>query len=323
MSQRNWAMLGIILLLAGSCEAATGDPTNNRTDRQAAPADKGAKLSGTSNSSEINLVKSQIGRIAHAVESLNAKIPNQDDSAQRSATAEEWGSKWALGMLIVATIETAITGLGVLLVWKTLGASRRAAREAKRAADAAEKSIKVARNVGRAQARAYVHISDIGIFFSGDVEEDSDTPAIVITASNTGQSPALEFKWTPALQYICGDKIRQQSLAEMQTRGLKIPAHDEKQEREVIGRMEASDFIAEFDPPIPDSVAIRARIEFSYKDVFGVEFKDVAYFDGNARKADRFWIGGKEFRRWEGHLRPMPGWRNWEDRNPGTSTIQT
>lgn len=114
-----------------------------------------------------------LDRIAKAAEVANSKSPPpRDDSPQRSAAAEEWAAKFALAMVIVAAIETAVTALGVYLVGKALGASRdaateaqRAANEAKRQADAAEKSIKVTRNIGRAQVRAYLNVETVDISF--------------------------------------------------------------------------------------------------------------------------------------------------------------
>src|SRR5690242_15962882 len=61
-------------------------------------------------------VQSDIHTIAAAAKSVDAKVPVPDDSTRRAASAAEWASNWALGMLIVAGLETLVTLIGVILV---------------------------------------------------------------------------------------------------------------------------------------------------------------------------------------------------------------
>ena len=83
----------------------------------------------------------------------------------------------------IGAFEAILTAAGIFLVWRTLRASWAARDEAERAADAAEKSVKVARNIGRAQVRAYLSCSDSTYFVH------SSGITVWPRFKNSGQSP--------------------------------------------------------------------------------------------------------------------------------------
>ncbi|WP_344185384.1 hypothetical protein, partial [Microbacterium flavum] len=131
-------------------------------------------------------------RIAGALEAEARKPPS--DYERRNVEAQEMVAAWTPWIAIVATLEMFITAAGVILVGFTLyhtkraaDASRDAADEAKRASNAAEKSIKVARDVGRAQVRAYLGFDVI----SGDIAPGRPIK-FHVRATNHGQSPAID-----------------------------------------------------------------------------------------------------------------------------------
>jgi hypothetical protein len=97
------------------------------------------------------LIQNQIERVARALEAANSKPQPRDDNGQRSAEAEEWGSKWAFGMLIIALLETVVTGVGGFLVYRTLLHTRRAA-------NATADQVVVARDTAQRELRAWVDI---------------------------------------------------------------------------------------------------------------------------------------------------------------------
>lgn len=120
-----------------------------------------------------------IRRIAAALEAANAH-PNANAEEQRAKDnlkAQQDMAKWARIMLFIAGTEIAITALGVVLVGFTLSAARRSAI-------AAEKSVKVTRNIGRAQSRAYLSAE------GADMYTQALSGRITIHIKNTGDTPA-------------------------------------------------------------------------------------------------------------------------------------
>lgn len=140
-----------LITLSGSVQS---QPINQHTDNGHAAEQRQHQPSSDLQRNDLVPIQHQIERVARALETANSKKPPRDDSGQRGANAEEWGSKWALGMLIVAGLETAITGLGVLLVFGTL-------RHTKRAADAARATVDAMESAKKQQLRAYVGVEAI------------------------------------------------------------------------------------------------------------------------------------------------------------------
>ena len=267
------AAAGLVSLAGG----VKGEPINQHasgqntaTQSQKVPAPKGQPSDNFS-------VQDQIHSMATALEGIEAKIPPQDDSAERSASAEEWGSKWALGMLIVAAIETAITGLGVYLVYRTLREAQRSADEARRAADAAEKSINVTRNIGQAQVRAYLAIENIkATFSSGGTFVD-----ILFSISNSGNSPARNVNYHVDVAYVCASSVESVNLGypyDTQS-GIIIPPKSSYGEISKTAHLPSfSSFLAKVG--MVYDIQIKTRVSLSYIDVFNTIIRRKYYFSG-------------------------------------------
>jgi hypothetical protein len=110
-------------------------------------------------------------------------------------------------MFFVGLFEALITLMGVILVWRTLVATRRAAIAAENAVNEAKNTSKVSREIGEAQVRAYLEIVEVRVSFvkwpPNPVPHDDYVlvPKFKISVENTGNSPALEFRWATTMIY--------------------------------------------------------------------------------------------------------------------------
>lgn len=111
----------------------------------------------------------------------------REKTDQRELAAQEWMAWLSFWMLIV-------TAFGVYFVAKTLKATHKTLAEAKSAtsaalhgANAAWETNKTTRELGIAQARAYVSIERCHL----EVDEDRQQVVVRINLKNSGQSPAL------------------------------------------------------------------------------------------------------------------------------------
>lgn len=112
------------------------------------------------------------------------KAQNEHERAEADLVAQTEMGLWALGMLVVTSAMAVVTGFGVYYVWKTLLATQRMALDA--------------REIGEAQARAYIHFEiktvEIGIpdgpYDSAKWASQNITVTVHGTLNNTGQSPA-------------------------------------------------------------------------------------------------------------------------------------
>ncbi len=178
------AAAGLALLSWG----VQGEPINKHTGGQNTAA-QGEKIPAQHrHPTPILTSQDQIHEVVTALKAIKSKIPPQDNSAKRSANAEEWGSIWALGMLIVAAIETAITGLGVYLVYRTLREAKRSADEARRAADAAENALMHSKQSSESELRAWLDIDTTLTEFA--INGQSINFGVDIKITNIGKTPS-------------------------------------------------------------------------------------------------------------------------------------
>lgn len=100
--------------------------------------------------------------------------------ADQDLRAQKDMALWAKIMSLVAIIGAIITAVGVIFVWKTLTATNIAA-------DAARKSVDVAKDMGEVQTRAYLSVT------SGTLKYRIDGwPIASLTIRNSGNSPAYD-----------------------------------------------------------------------------------------------------------------------------------
>jgi hypothetical protein len=104
-------------------------------------------------------------------------------------TSMAWAA-WA--MVAVSAASLAVGGLTIYLVFETLRETRRAADAADLSALHGEQAIKVTRDNGMAQIRAYVTMS--GATF--EIDHITDEAVLRLTLTNSGQTPAQQLSVT-------------------------------------------------------------------------------------------------------------------------------
>jgi len=160
------------------------------------------------------ITKVDIARIAKALEAANVKqqtAKEKKDAADYLQSQKDMAT-FAGRMLIVASIEAAITLVGVILVGLTLKAARSSAREAKRAADEAKRQADAAEKQLTTLERPHVFIDNIRIETQIRASWANADPAAIARGRiafkydimNWGRSPAI-IKETRGGVYIGTD----------------------------------------------------------------------------------------------------------------------
>ncbi|MEO3389151.1 hypothetical protein [Mesorhizobium sp. CAU 1741] len=111
---------------------------------------------------------------------------------ERLVKTEDTLAQWAMAVFSVAA--TVLTAVGVVLIWRTLVYTRRAAEaaaatveEAKNATTAAKDAVAETRRIGEAQVRAYLGIEACTL-----ERGTGDDFLLKIAVKNSGQSPARD-----------------------------------------------------------------------------------------------------------------------------------
>ena len=105
----------------------------------------------------------------------------QEEREKSDLKAQEKVARWTFWMSVAAFASVFLTAVGVVLIWRTLTHTRRAA-------DAAHKIIAVTRDLGIRQMRAYVNAYDIRVSnFVPDM-----IAVFSVTIRNTGATLAYE-----------------------------------------------------------------------------------------------------------------------------------
>ena len=136
---------------------------------------------------------SKVGVVSPTGESRDIGCEHGQDNRQsdlcaqwKAADSASDAAQWAWWQLVALPIGMAI-GLGTLFfAGRAAHYAKLAASETKRAANAAENAIDETREIGRAQARCYVIVSD----FTANIGT-SDGSAVNLKLQNSGNSPAF------------------------------------------------------------------------------------------------------------------------------------
>lgn len=97
----------------------------------------------------------------------------------------------------IAIVSTVVGLFGIIGLLVTLGLTRTANALARRAAKAAEQTMRDSRQIGEAQARCYLSIEAVRAYIS----EGDGRPRLLVSIRNSGASPALETTWTASMSY--------------------------------------------------------------------------------------------------------------------------
>ncbi|MEP3266419.1 MAG: hypothetical protein ABJM86_08825 [Hyphomicrobiales bacterium] len=113
---------------------------------------------------------------------------NQHNRAENDLVAQTEMAIWAFWLLIVSTFALAFTAIGVWFIYRTLSITRETLTQATLTTKAANETVKVTREMGHAQIRAYLSIRNGNYSISGnDIRFD-------VCLANTGQSPSRRAK---------------------------------------------------------------------------------------------------------------------------------
>jgi hypothetical protein len=169
------AVIGLIISAEAQAEVVRHDAKSHSAVQQGQ-----AKPKADAPPSIPVAVQYDIHRAARALDAANDQKPSSTD--ERNAKAQEDVAWWTPGLFFLGTVEMFLTSAGVFLVWRTLEASWAAQREAKRAADAAEKAL--------AADRPHVYPmpiqSNLRAYFGGITNEAN----IRFRVQNVGKAPA-------------------------------------------------------------------------------------------------------------------------------------
>ncbi|UTW53265.1 hypothetical protein KFF05_07920 [bacterium SCSIO 12827] len=140
-----------------------------------------------------------IERIATALEAIEAKDEPADKTEREKADLKAQGdmAKWSFWMMLASFLAAALTGVGVALIWWTLGETRRAANytegmlnEAKLTTLAAQATVEETRKNAERQLRAYVMVESANI----KKLKIGEIPEVSVTLKNFGQTPAYDVR---------------------------------------------------------------------------------------------------------------------------------
>jgi hypothetical protein len=163
-----------------------------------------------------------------------------------------------------------------------------------------------AEKIGEARVRAYISIKHTEIAF---LKEFKLSPAVTFIATNSGQSPAINFIWNVTIQYLSQDnRHREGTLTDLwlQETGINVPATaDATPSSAIISNMTVREFANN-----ANIFVVRIKIDFRYADVFNKEWFGEAFYAGTAgqRLSDEglgLWVCSK--------LSSMPKPRDWDD----------
>lgn len=127
------------------------------------------------------------------------EIARQKEEARNDADlrAQEDMAWWAKLMFFAAAGSLLLTGIGVLLIWRTLLATQAAANAAVATVDAATDANVTTREVAEAQARAYLSVirADIAIDTKPRPAKEFEHVEVTMHFHNSGSTPAINVSY--------------------------------------------------------------------------------------------------------------------------------
>ena len=109
---------------------------------------------------------------------------NENHRSENDLVAQTEMSLWAFWLLIVSTFTLAVTAIGVWFIYRTLSVTQETLRQAEETTKAANKTVKVTREMGHAETRAYLSIRNGSYSISGN------SIRFAVQVANSGQSPS-------------------------------------------------------------------------------------------------------------------------------------
>lgn len=132
----------------------------------------------------------------------NAGADEERDAGQRQSQHASTPRYWFFGDSLAQWGMAAITGVATALLWLTLIQTKRMLKEAEATAQAARDTVRVTRDIGQKQVRAYLGVRNVSVVFP-DVAEmgrlrangKAVNPHFFFQFANSGQSPARAIRY--------------------------------------------------------------------------------------------------------------------------------
>lgn len=282
MSKRNWiaATAFGLIISAFSADAQELAQPSLKGEQIAAPGqEQGGSTSDQNATPEPSYAErflTAIERIEPAIRKLIAEEDEidrkrQEDRDNRDLDAQESMALWAMAMFWATVSTVLLTGVGVVLIYRTLLYTKHAAMhageavtEARNATSAAQDAVVVTREIGEAQARAYPSFSEVNLVYN-DLTWMFDAEVVI---ANTGNSPMRETVLQGSINLTFKDGERTSSAQSVSVPALMPDLGGQGKQR----------FPVEFSrPPIGRNLAsslvyAEATITFKCKDVFDTPF---------------------------------------------------
>jgi hypothetical protein len=270
MLRTRGGILGIAILLAligDSSGKSRRQPPNNETTK----AEQSAKPDqrGTPNQPlSVNVIPTAEQKTATEQEKANAELKAVDDRKLIKYTGY---------LVLVGVVQFLIFVLQLI-------AFGYQAYKLRQTVESSEKAIAVTRTIGEAQVRAYVSIKSAAIYFGGEAA----MPFIDIVATNSGQSPALNFIWAPEVRYLpetTPEFISEPGEEWVAQPGIDIHSASESNGMYALTNFEMLEKIV-VDGKMPERMGVSVIVHYAWRDVFGKNFIDSASFAGVAEIRD-------------------------------------
>jgi hypothetical protein len=121
-------------------------------------------------------------------------------SMAESTSVAAWSAVFTAILTVIGVI---LLGYTLYFTRETLVASQAVAEETRKATRAAQEAVIVTREIGQAQARAYLSVNSVAISITQDVfDPDGDEPSVktpvakvIVWMNNSGQSPARNVRF--------------------------------------------------------------------------------------------------------------------------------
>ena len=195
MFRGHWLPSIAVIGLAVAVSAAYAQPVSDDPGSQPSTSQTQTKPPDNETPRILGPIERGVDRITGALETLKPepKSAREDERAERDLNAQEGMAYWAKWMFWSAGASVVLTGIGVLLIAGTLVYT-------KRAAIAAADAVRVTRDLGEAQIRAYLHCK------SAKYSLGKEAISAILVIENTGQSPAsdVSIRGTVTIQLVGG-----------------------------------------------------------------------------------------------------------------------
>lgn len=198
----------------------------------------------------------------------------RDQATNEDLQAQQDMAFWAFWILIATTISIAISLVGIILLVRNL-------KLGIAANNSAQKAIKVSKDIGEAQVRAYVDITAAHI----TLEATELIQWIDIVPFNSGNSPAANFRWNVEIMIIArGFCKRQICIKNIDESAVNRAAANIPAQARLYSPLSLC-LINPFAKQVRDnfeafggSFIAHLKITFSYEDVFEIDHSGQTYF---------------------------------------------